>query len=405
MIALPKKIIGLDLLRFIMAVLMVLFHVQGSMTESILNNLGLNGFYGTSVFFILSGFILTHVYYGKIQSNKFSNTKFLIKRFNALYPIHIITLILSLSTFILLSIITNKHFPIELQYQTVPTIHSQGFFELNVVDIKNYIIQSLLLVQAWEYRYLFLNIAAWSVSALFFFYLFFYYFCSWLSQRTKFFTILIIIWIISLIFPTYMIITNNFSSETLGFLHRNPILRLTDFLSGITFYFICKKYPYNENLKYPSLIFAIIGFISIYFFVKYDPYAGYALSHNGLFIFSQLSLVYYFISIKITHANLVKMIERLGKASLTIYMLHLPLLAIFFIAYKLLLSSFISSNFSELLMNAKTIEYMSTTSVLAFLFILIPISLFVQEKFFTPLQLKLNDKILKTNQDRKSVES
>lgn len=45
-----------------MAILMVLFHVQGNLENSILNDLSLNGFYGTSVFFILSGFILSHVY-------------------------------------------------------------------------------------------------------------------------------------------------------------------------------------------------------------------------------------------------------------------------------------------------------------------------------------------------------
>lgn len=47
---LTKKIIGLDLLRFIMAILMVAFHVQALLTDSIFNYLALNGFYGTSVF-------------------------------------------------------------------------------------------------------------------------------------------------------------------------------------------------------------------------------------------------------------------------------------------------------------------------------------------------------------------
>lgn len=96
---LQKKIIGLDLLRFFMAIIMVLYHVQSLLKNSFLNELSFNGFFGTSTFFILSGFILTHVYLKKIQLNKFSNTVFLIKRFSALYPIHIVTMCLAIFTF------------------------------------------------------------------------------------------------------------------------------------------------------------------------------------------------------------------------------------------------------------------------------------------------------------------
>lgn len=86
---LAKKIIGLDILRFLMALIMVTYHVQPLLEKSFLNELSFNGFLATSTFFILSGFILTHVYYKKIQMNTFSNTNFLIKRFSALYPIRL----------------------------------------------------------------------------------------------------------------------------------------------------------------------------------------------------------------------------------------------------------------------------------------------------------------------------
>lgn len=314
-------------------------------------------------------------------------------------------MILAIFTFILLSIVTNKQFPMEVDYQTVPTIPPLGQMVVHISDIKNHIIQSLLLVQAWENRYLFLNPAAWSVSALFFFYLTFYYLTSWVSSKKNLFTLLVLIWIISLSYPLYMILNSDFSSESLGILHRNPILRLSDFLAGIIFYFICNKYPYQNKLKFPSLIFAIFGFFAIYYFVKLEPYSGYVLSHNGLFLFTQLALIYYFLSFNIKSDNIKNLIERLGKASLTIYMLHLPLLAIYFILYKLVLASPHSKSFTELINNAKNINNLNSVGLIIFLIILIPLSIWIQEKIFTPLQFKLNSKILKSKLDRKPIKS
>ncbi|MCU4394156.1 OpgC domain-containing protein [Acinetobacter parvus] len=109
---LAKKIIGLDILRFLMALIMVTYHVQPLLGKSFFNELSFNGFLATSTFFILSGFILTHVYYKKIQTNTFSNTNFLIKRFSALYPIHIFTLLISILFFFILHFIMKKSFPI-----------------------------------------------------------------------------------------------------------------------------------------------------------------------------------------------------------------------------------------------------------------------------------------------------
>lgn len=362
-------------------------------------------FMALQFFFILSGFILSHVYLKKIKSNNFSNREFLIKRFNSLYPIHIFTMILAIFTFILLSIVTNKQFPIEVNYQTVPTIPPLGQMEVHISDIKNYIIQSFLLIQAWENRYLFLNPAAWSVSALFFFYLTFYSLTSWVSSKKNLFSLLFLIWIISLFYPLYMISNSDFSSESLGILHRNPILRLSDFLAGIIFYFICNKYPYQDKLKFPSLIFAILGFFAIYYFVKLEPYSGYVLSHNGLFLFTQLALIYYFLSLNINSIKISNLVERLGKASLTIYMLHLPLLAIYFILYKIVIASFYSQSISDLIVNAKNIENLDNLGLILFVVILIPLSIWIQEKIFTPLQFKLNNKILKSKLDSKPIKS
>lgn len=82
-------------------------------------------------------------------------------------------------------------------------------------------------------------------------------------------------------------------------------------------------------------------------------------------------------------------------------MLHLPLLSVYFIAYKLLLAYFNSSSLQNLIVNAKSIEHMDSLGLVGFLLILIPLSLFMQEKIFTTLQIKLNEKMLNRRSRKK----
>lgn len=390
-----KKIIGLDLLRFSMALLMVLYHIQGLINDSILNELIFNGFFGTSTFFILSGFILTHVYYQKIEEKKFSNTNFLLKRFSALYPIHIFTMSMAIITFFSLSIITKKSFPAELPIQALPSIQSNEVMEIYFIDIFRYIIESITLIQAWDYHFLFLNPAAWSVSALFFFYLTFHFFVKILKNQKNLKKILMAFWLFSLIPAIYFTYTQNFSSDIIGLMHRNPLLRLPEFIAGIIFYLICLNSKiYSKKYQIFCLFFAGFGFFLMHYLVKTAPQLWFYLSHNGLFLFPQLALIYCFLSISFNNHKITTLIERLGKASLSIYMLHLPLLSIYFILYKLIIASTQVSTISKIIETAKSIDQLDTISTLIFIILLIPISLYLQEKLFTPIQVKLSNKLI-----------
>lgn len=394
---LSKKVIGLDLLRFCMALVMVLYHIQSLLKDSILNLLSFNGFFGTSTFFILSGFILTHVYFKKIKDNKFSNSTFLIKRFSALYPIHIMTMCLSLFTFFLLQLIARRGFPIELSYQTLPNdITNLGTFEFYFSDLLQYIIESLTLTQAWDYRFLFLNGAAWSVSALFFFYLIFHFIVKNIYAQKNLKTLMFCCWLTAMLPALYFTITQNFSSDVIGVMHRNPLLRLPDFVAGIVFYFICLKTNITfRRFQLLCFLVGILGFISMNILVKMNPKQWFYLSHNGLFLFTQLALIYSFLQINFNNHTLYSLIERLGKASLSIYMLHLPLISIYFIVYRLIVASYNSSNITELLVNTKNIEHLSTISVFIFLILLVPLSIYLQEKIFTPIQIKLSNSLIR----------
>jgi peptidoglycan/LPS O-acetylase OafA/YrhL len=397
---LSKKVIGLDLLRFSMALLMVLFHIQSLLKDSILNTLIYNGFFGTSTFFILSGFILTHVYFKKIKDKTFSNSTFLIKRFSALYPLHILTMCLAIFIFFLLQLIAKRTFPIEMPYFSLPDSEtSSKIFKLYFSDFFQYIVESLTLTQAWDYRFLFLNGASWSVSALFFFYLTFHFFVRRIQDQKLLKTLLICCWLTAIFPALYFTITQNFSSNAIGIIHRNPLLRLPDFVAGIIFYFICLKTNLtSKKVQLLCFLFGISGFILMNILVKMNPKQWFYLSHNGLFLFSQLALIYSFLQIKIHSYALSSLIERLGKASLSIYMLHLPLISIYFIIYRLIVASTQSSTISNLLANAKNIEYLSTISVFIFLILLVPLSVYLQEKIFTPIQIKLSSTLINSKE-------
>jgi peptidoglycan/LPS O-acetylase OafA/YrhL len=55
-----------------------------------------NGRLGVDFFFVLSGFILTHVYLGQLRQGRFSFKSFVARRFARLYPLHLATLLVVL---------------------------------------------------------------------------------------------------------------------------------------------------------------------------------------------------------------------------------------------------------------------------------------------------------------------
>lgn len=382
---------------------MVIFHTQSFMNNNLLNYLAFNGFYATSIFFLLSGFILTHVYQKKIKSNSFSQINFLIRRFSALYPIHIFTMAIALSTLIGLLFLKIQVNPLEINNQMLPTHSSNEIFFFGVTDLFQYIIQSLFLLHAWDYRLTLLNGASWSVSALFFFYIFFGYFAKLILKTEKIFLWFIITWFLYLLPPFYFTLTQNFSNEAIGLIHRNPLFRLPEFIIGIIFYKIVTSHSlFFYKYKSPLLLIGFIGFIFVGYLVKFYPEIWFYMTHNGLFIPTQLAFISGFLFLKIKSDYLVKIIERLGKVSLTVYMLHLPLLAIMTLIYKLIYGILNSTSLSEAIVLGKNIEYLGLDFLLIFLIVLIPLSLFLQEKIFTPLQIRMSEFIIQFKDKRRS---
>lgn len=377
-----KTLVGLDILRFFMALIMVIFHIPSVLTIQFFK---FNGWYATSTFFILSGFILTYVYQNRILKNDFSNSEFLIKRLATLYPIHILTLAFYILQLPYSHFIKQKPlFPIEVSYQQLPNtppLPSTDSYILQFSDYFQYIVESLLLVHAWDWRYLLMNGPSWSISALLFFYCIFSFLVKKISKIKHIELFTFILWLAILTLPIYLIITENFANETIGLLHRNPLLLTPSFIAGIClFYLSIKHKAFINKHRWALGIIGLSGFYICFKLVQYNPYQTFYLTHNGLFLLMQMALIASFMNFEVKTIKIASLCQKLGRTSLTIYMCHFPAMVIFF---KLI--GFQPNDENPL----------NHTQLVVFLTILVVISYLLQTYIFTPLQRYLSKKLIK----------
>jgi len=87
----PQNLKALTALRFFAAMWVVSFHFWPSLglaTPRIIDK----GYLGVELFFVLSGFILSHVYLQAFGERRFSYPEFLWARLARIYPVHLVTL-------------------------------------------------------------------------------------------------------------------------------------------------------------------------------------------------------------------------------------------------------------------------------------------------------------------------
>lgn len=90
----PSQLHGLTALRFFLALGVVLFHLHlgWRYDDMAVTWLFERGRLGVDVFFILSGFVLTHVYADALGAGRFSYRGFLIARVARVFPVHLLAL-------------------------------------------------------------------------------------------------------------------------------------------------------------------------------------------------------------------------------------------------------------------------------------------------------------------------
>lgn len=323
-----EKFIGLEWLRFFLAVYLVAYHTlpfYDNYTQlSGLVEFNELGFFATSCFFTLSGFLLAHVYLNGNQLRE-RPVFFMAKRFANLYPIHLFGLASCMALVLLTGLVdTNSDLSIvyrsdDLLKRTEPDLLK---LRLSDVQIMLNILLNLTMLQAWNPVFLAYNGPLWSISALFFFYLVFPWFAPRLAAANHKVLLLLGLWVACLIPPFLVIISADYSSIWVGFLHHFPLLRLPEFLAGILAYVLFRQYGLAGNgINGPAkLILVIFLGVAMSIAAGINWHGGshwYVLLHNGLMLPMVITVIGLCAMVSGTQSERhLRWARRLGSASL-----------------------------------------------------------------------------------------
>lgn len=238
-------------LRFFFALFVFLSHISFVKTENVLynwlqRNIFFEGYLGVSFFFILSGFVLSYSYKKKILENNISKTNFFIARLARIYPLHFMTLLLS-----------------------IPILYPK-----ETIDIGNLIV-NILLLQSFsfsDYQFYSLNPPSWSISDEMFFYLLFPFIILAFDKikflKHFFYAVIPIILIISIL----TIPAENHKT----FFYINPFIRYFDFILGILLFDLYKSgilSRFFTNFKRATFVEILTILIFFVFFIFHNYFS------------------------------------------------------------------------------------------------------------------------------------
>jgi len=217
----PDNIKSLTSLRFCAACAIFIYHLHLvlPLAHNQETRLLYKCFLGVDFFFILSGFILTHVYLREWLKGRFSTRSFLIHRLARVYPMHLLTLLAAGAI---------------VYFFRVPgwglTASWQAF------------LRNVFLIQTWGFdRSFSFNGPSWSISAEWFAYLLFPFLLPLFAKARPSIAAIYAIWL----YATVWILARLFLGRTFTELDAQlGILRiLPEFCMGMTLYFFGLCYP------------------------------------------------------------------------------------------------------------------------------------------------------------------
>lgn len=285
-----KRLVNLDYLRGICAFGIMIFHYTGWGSEESNSFMGRVGIYGVSIFYILSGLTLHHVYDQKMKTSTEGILSFFKKRIFRIFPL------LWLVTMFSILLDPERFNWLDLFLNCSGLF---GFFR-------------------WDHYF---AMGAWSIGNELVFYAFFPFFLI-LSKYYKFYFMILIVFILAISFYfAFITLDLNFKLAEQWRNYVNPFNQVLLFLGGfLIFSYFSKKE--SSNLLYIYLLFfASILFV---FYPVYGDSINIVTGFNKL-LFTIICFVicisFYKINLKIPEF-IHKPLSLLGESSYSVYLLH-----------------------------------------------------------------------------------
>jgi peptidoglycan/LPS O-acetylase OafA/YrhL len=313
--------VGLDLLRFILANVVVVrhyYHFYGPFKDSQFNTMGMGMTYepfykllsplynfgqlAVPMFWLISGLIFYSVYHVEITKNQMSIGKFSFLRFTRLYPLHFVTLLLvaGLQTFY---------------------YFEYGSYFIYQENTLNRFILEIFFMDSWQVSGLAaFNIPAWSVSVEIFVYMVFYFVTSAGLTKGKGLPILLV----------FLLLINSFQI-------------LPPFKECLFFFFsgCMLARSINSGTRLTSLfiraLVAAVALVSATTFLRtYMPHTGllnaYVIYHlRDLAVFVVVVLCFIITFRSATPKFVATAFRNLGNMTYSIYLVHFSIQICFFL--------------------------------------------------------------------------
>jgi len=269
------------------------------------------GYISVSYFILLSGFVLGYNYNQRARDGELDRTRFWKARFTRIYPIYLLSLLLSLSQ-------------LAGEYRA----HSHGMFWAGVV-------LTPLMLQGWIPQIaIFLNTPAWTMSAEAFYYVIFPWLARWKrpERMGPYLLKMAGIWGLGLI-PGALYMAFNpdgiahpdrwSSAPWLWALKYTPYSHLPSFIFGVM---LANLDQMIDRANRARLWLVIAGFGGIFGLLSLGPLVPYAIVHDGLLmpLFGCIILGLAGEN-PLAHALGVRPLVFVGEASYCLYLLHFNL--------------------------------------------------------------------------------
>lgn len=367
-------------LRYVAALWVFLYHLGNYIEVPLLNHYMIKiGHAGVSLFFILSGFVMTLNYGNKFQAvfTRNSVTEFYWMRAARIMPMYWFALIVM--TF--MSVVFRAGRQVEAEFAWAGPVDYLGSWIANAT-LTNVFIPNIIYQQGW-------NPPGWSVGAEAFFYLMFPFllcFVQWVFRRSLsplgLLGLILLLQILSYTASIYFIYCLNITSSTalpswaiIDFvIYRQPFLRIWEFCFGIGLFYFMQENSINENSR--SLVFICGIFLLVFaatIFHSENPFSGFAYFWymNGFkYVFFTLPFILMIASIAsgksfISRILGNRVLVEMGEASYSLYILQ----SVSFIVLIFLKEAGLKMGYRELTV---TVMVMTAVSLIARRYVEIP---------------------------------